>query len=119
MSKLPTSEELLKNTQEFLENQGFSQDQDVEDKLEKLIEMLSKSRNTQGAFYGWEPPHGGGVARKLKNTIQTKLKNIILNTLEKYVMRQQKFNELTYQTILELKQENEQIKEQLAAQKDD
>ena len=110
--KNPTSDQILESTNQFLDSLGLLEEGDSDqDKLTKLLEVLAKSRNTQSAFYGWEPPHGGGFLRKIKNKIQLVIKNIILNTLEKYVMRQQKYNEVVYQTMMELVEENKRLRE--------
>lgn len=107
MPNIPQEDEILNYTREFLDKQGYSSDSEPEDKLDKIFEILAASRNTASALYGWEPPQGKGLPRKLKNFVQLKLKNIILNTLEKYVMRQQKYNEVVYQALLELKKERD------------
>ncbi len=101
----PSSDEILTNTRTFLHKQGLNENVEAEDRLEKIFEILAASRNTASALYNWEPPQGKGLPRKIKNFIQLKLKNIILNTLEKYVMRQQKYNEVVYQALLEIKTE--------------
>jgi hypothetical protein len=116
MDKLPSSEEILAKATDFLQTQGVDnegQPSTPEEKMAQIMEALTKARNTQSALYSWEPPSGGGLARKVKNTIQLKLKNIILNALEKYVARQQKFNEIAYQAIVALHEENLHLTEKL------
>jgi hypothetical protein len=113
-AKLPIGKEVIERTREFLRSQGLLNTPEEETrKLEKVMVILGKARNTQSSFYDWEPSHGGGITRKIKNKLQMKLKNIILNTLEKYVMRQQKYNEVVFQGVTELYKQNLELKEQL------
>ena len=103
MKNPPSAPEMSKKVDKFLESQGFDvQDTDQSDKLAQIIKMLETSRNTQNALYSWEPAHGTGLVRGLKNFILKKIKNVVVNILEKYINRQQKFNELTYQALVEI-----------------
>lgn len=110
-----SSEEILAKTRELLKNEGYDlEDGSTEDRLEKLIiPALAASRNVQGALYSYEPAYGSSPVRKLKNFILGKLRNITVAVVEKAIMRQQKVNELTYRAILELQQENAQLRKQL------
>lgn len=111
----PSSEEILAKTRELLRNEGYNlDDSSTDDKLGKLIiPALAASRNVQGALYSYEPAYGSSIVRKLKNFILGKLRNITVAVVEKAIMRQQKVNELTYQAIIELQQQNAELRKQL------
>ena len=49
----------------------------------------------------------------MKNMVLGRLKNITLNVVERESMKQQKFNELTYQSIQNLTKEIEELKRKL------
>ncbi len=108
--------ELLENVNEILADEGYeSSESESENKLEELIlPALATSRDIQSYLYAYEPPSGKGFVRKIKNTLLSKLRNIIVNVLERLTMRQQKFNELTYQALIELTEENKNLKDQLS-----
>jgi hypothetical protein len=46
-----------------------------------------------------------------KNLVLGKIKNIVVAILEKPMMKQQKYNELMYQAVIELAKENEALKD--------
>lgn len=112
----PSSKKILEKTRQFLHAHGELEDSaSSKDKLRELIiPALQSSKNIQSAFYSWEPPHSKGLARKPKNFILQKLKSIVINILEKSFMRQQKYNELLFQAVSELKTENDDLRKQLA-----
>lgn len=112
----PSTQEVLQNVDDLLSDEGLTPDQaDSGHKLEEhILPVLEKSRDIQSYLYSYEPPHARGFVRKLKNTFLTKMRNIIVNVMERATMRQQKYNELTYQAILELAQENRELKSEIS-----
>lgn len=107
----PSASELLANVQSVLQSEGSVAESSNKDKLRELIlPALESTRNTHSALYGYEPPHASGFVRKLKNFVLSKFRNVTINVLEQQVMKQQKFNELTYQALLEMSQELDRLK---------
>jgi hypothetical protein len=113
MGKLADSKGILTNAEEFLQEHGYEiGGDDPKDKLRELIiPTLTHSRNTQSSLYNWQPPHSRGVFRMFKNLVLGKIKNIVVAILEKPMMKQQKYNELMYQAVIELAKENEALKD--------
>lgn len=110
-----TKEELLKNLDEVLEEEGLSNpDLTNEEKLNDFIlPSLEQSKATLANLYKFEPKNGKGILRKIKYKILSKIKNVTINVVERESMRQQRFNELTYQAIKILVEENEMLKEKI------
>ena len=112
----PSSQEILDNVDELLADEGMAVDSgDKGSRLEThILPVLEKSRDIQSYLYSYEPPHAKGSVRNLKNTFLSKMRNIIINVMERVTMRQQKFNELTYQALVELQKENQELREQVS-----
>lgn len=109
-------DELLSKVNDVLKQEGIAVDQDSNlsgvEKLDKLIlPALENSKNIQSSLYSYQPTPGKGFARKVKNIILSKVRNITIAVLERTIMRQQKVNELTFQALRELAEENKQLRE--------
>ena len=107
------SEELLEKVNQIIKNEGFAAPEDLSssEKLDKyIIPGIQNSKNTLAELYKFSPKDKQGFVGKLKNMILGKVKNITLNVVERESMRQQKFNELTYQALVEMKKELEGLK---------
>ena len=116
----PESQAILENAKKMLKAEGITTDSSEPDnKLEQhILPVLEKSRDIQSYLYSYEPPHASGIVRKAKNFVLTKFRNIIVNVMERVTMRQQKYNELLYQAIIELQRENAELKDQISKQND-
>jgi hypothetical protein len=115
-NKLPTGEEILASTNEALKAEGISINEyssPLEEVQKFLLPSMQNAKNTLAALYKFVPKQKFGVVGKLKNLILARLKNITLNVVERESMKQQKFNELTYQSIQNLTKEIEELKRKL------
>ncbi len=109
-----TQEEVLKKVDDLLEKEGLNkEDLSNDEKLSKyILPSLEQSKSTLSNLYKFQP-NSNGTLGKIKEKILSKLKNIVINVVERESMRQQKFNELTYQAIVALVEENKKLKEKL------
>ncbi len=112
-----TKEEILEKVDKVLEEEGMDTsglNLSNEEKLQKyILPSLEQARNTISNLYKYEPKKGSSILGKAKTTILNKLKNIVINVIERESMRQQKFNELTYQALIILVDENKELKKKL------
>ena len=110
-----TKERLLEKVNNVLKEEqvNFSNIPNDEKLNSYIIPSLEQSKNTLSNLYKYEPI-GKGVFRKLKVMIFSKLKNIVINIVEKESTRQQKFNELAFQAICLIAEENKELKKKLA-----
>lgn len=110
---VPSSAEILKRVGGILEEEGIEVDADGKTPYQLLEEYifpgLKSSKNTL-SMIGQVDTQKGGIKGKIKRMIQ----NIVINTVEKESMQQQKFNELTYNAIEILIAENSKLKEELS-----
>ncbi len=94
---------LLKNANNILSmEEGINSEVEVSGKsklTDFVLPGMLSSKNTLGSLYKFEPASKRGVVGKIKQKILTKMKNIVLNVVERESMKQQKFNELTYNAI--------------------
>jgi hypothetical protein len=107
----PTQSELLQAADAL-----NSQPESVEfkDKLaEMTIPLLKNNHDIQSQFGTWKPTKSG--IWFFANLIQTKLANIVVAVTQPAIRKQQKFNQLALEAIIELKRENDQLKQQLKA----
>jgi hypothetical protein len=104
----PSSNEILSKTRVILESEGIKIDRDKDTDVlsNQILPAMASMRDIQTPLYSWEPIGRGGAKRNLL----VKMRNIIVNVLERTIMRQQKYNELTYQAILELQSQLDAIK---------
>ena len=104
----PSSTEILNKTRVVLESEGVKIDRnkDTDALGNQILPAMASMRDIQTPLYSWEPIGRGGV----KRGILVRMRNIIVNVLERTIMRQQKYNELTYQAILELQSQLDAIK---------
>lgn len=108
-------DKLLKKVNNILEEEGSSNTETYVNSLDEfLLPGLSKTKDTMSHLYSFQPYPKGGLIGKLKNFILNKIKNIVVNILEKQSMRQQKFNDLTVKAIEELIKENKELKAKLS-----
>lgn len=105
------SKDILQKVGAILEDEK----QDIQKQLqgyEKLdqyiIPALEKNKNTLASLYQFAPKTRQGIVGKIKGKILQKLHNVVINAVERESMRQQKYNDLLYQAILELKKAYEQ-----------
>lgn len=109
-----SSQNLLKNVDKILEEEGNLREIKPKSPIEILEELIMPameiSKDTLSSLYSYEPPTKVGIIGKLKNKVLFRLRNIIFNVVEKQSMRQQKHNELVYKAIQQLIEENKSLK---------
>lgn len=96
-------QEILQKIGEIIEEEGLSSNNDLcteELFKEFILPSLEQSKQTLSSLYKFEVKNYGGIFGKIKYKIITKIKNIVINVVERESMRQQKFNELVYQSML-------------------
>ena len=107
----PLSEQILQNTRDILKTEGVQQSVNSGDTLaSQVLPAMASTRDIQSAFYSFAPPKVKSPISAGKNAVLRRMKNIVINIMERTVMRQQKYNELTYQAILELKAQIDELK---------
>lgn len=114
------AEQLLEKAKEFGKQNGLVEGSDpsMNDKLRSsILPALAASRSVQDSLYSWKPRQGGSFTRRLKSSLLSKIKMVVVNVLERFVNKQQKYNELTYQAIVELASENAKLREQISNEK--
>ena len=111
------SKEILNKVDAVLEEEGLATnatDKSPMNLLEKfIVPGLYASKNTLGNLYKYVPKEKFGFLGKVKNRVIGRIKNIVLNVVERESMSQQKFNELTYQAVLNLTEEVKKLREQI------
>lgn len=108
-----TSEEIIKKIEMMLEEEQRSIPKEIssEEKLTKyILPALEKNKSTLANLYQYAPKTAQGIFGKLKAKILLKLRNVTINTVERESMRQQKFNELVYQAIVEMNKIRDEVK---------
>lgn len=104
-----TKEKLLKKAEEILEQEGSINKKEELSNVEFIEKFilpgLRNSKNTLSDIQGFEIRKTGGIVGKIRFFILSKIKNIVINTIEKQSAKQQKFNELVYQAIEKLVKE--------------
>lgn len=115
----PNSAQILQNADDLLTAEGYENAADgSRDKLRDLvIPALTSAKDIQTSFYSWQPTQGNALIRVGKSLVLGRLKNIIINVLDKMVTRQQKYNELMFQAVQELAKENAELKAKLEVTK--
>ncbi|MCA9381177.1 hypothetical protein KC678_02840 [Candidatus Dojkabacteria bacterium] len=96
-------EEVLKRIGELIEDEGISTKSNLSTEelfKEFILPSLDQSKQTLSSLYKFEVKNYSGIFGKLKSKIINKIKNIVINVVERESMRQQKFNELVYQSLL-------------------
>jgi hypothetical protein len=108
-----TAEELLQKVDELLAKEGHNVSELTrEEKLyDFVLPGLEKSKSTLSSLYKYEPRNKRGIFGAIKFKILSKLKNIIINVVERESMSQQKVNELTFQAFVLLTEEIKTLKE--------
>lgn len=105
--------DLVNNAKKILEQEGLNMSDDLTamEKIEKyLIPAMQNSKDTLEVLYDYKPREKSGFIGKIKNLIINKVKNISLATIEKQAIRQQKYNDLVFQVLENLKKEVESMK---------
>lgn len=102
-------EKLLKNAEMILEQEGYVDEDNNLSNIEiiekHILPALKNSKNTLSEILNFESRDRKGIVGKVKSFILGKLKNIVINVVEKQSAKQQKFNELVYQAIEKLVEE--------------
>jgi hypothetical protein len=114
---IPSSENILENVKKILIEEGANINEKNDDPEYLLSEFvlpgLSNSKDILSALYSFQTRERSGFLGKMKSLVQRKLVNIMIGTMEKQSMKQQKFNDLTVKAIEILIEENRSLKERL------
>ncbi|GAB4284436.1 MAG: hypothetical protein Kow0081_1610 [Candidatus Dojkabacteria bacterium] len=108
---LESAKKYLKEHDPFFKEEEKTQRELME---EFILPGLYNSKNTLGSLYKFVPKQKSGIFGKLKNKFLHKMKNIVINVVERESMRQQKFNELTYQSIMNLQKQIDEIEKMIS-----
>lgn len=106
-----TAEEIVQKIGNILEEEQRSIPKEIssEEKLSKyILPALEKNKSTLANLYQYAPKTANGFLGRIKAKILLKLRNITINIVERESMRQQKFNELVYQALLEMNRMREE-----------
>lgn len=113
----PTANDLLIKAKEVLKNEGTDLDAQELSNTDLLNEFilpgLKNSKDTLSTIYAFQSRAREGILGQFKTKIQNKIINTVVNVIEKPSMKQQKFNELTYQAIEKLVAENAELRRHL------
>lgn len=109
--------EILEKLNIYLEEKGISKTNDDISNEEKLrrygIKSLESTKGILQDLQSYSPPSGDSLTRKIKNKIIGLIRNVSISTIELLVIRQNKFNELTYQFIDMLQKENSELRSRI------
>jgi hypothetical protein len=109
----PTSDELLKKVDEFLESEGTVSDSNMttaELLEEYILPAMKQSKSTLGSIYDYQPRNKSGFIGNLRNKAINKIKNVVVSTMEKPMIKQQKYNELLFKAVEALIEENKKLR---------
>jgi hypothetical protein len=111
-------DQLLTALHSYLDEKGLSETTAQLDNSTKLREYglpaLAATKAILQDIHTYRPPTGGGIARTIKNKIIAVVKNVTISTMELAMIKQNKFNELTYQFIELLLEENKELKAKIS-----
>jgi DNA primase large subunit len=108
--------EFLKKLDDYLTDHGLSASEylDTKAKLDQYgLPALAATKSILNDIYSYRPPTGDGILRKVKNKIINLIRNVSISTIELSTIKQNKFNELTYQFIDMLVAENKELRERI------
>lgn len=113
---LPSGEELLEKVTGILDEHGLSQPKvaarTVLDEA-TLWRALGDNKDVQKYLYSWQPPQSQKVLQRAKNKIVGKLRNIIVNVLERFVVKQDGYNQFVYKVLQAQQAELTQLREEV------
>ncbi len=111
-------DDLMNKAKQVLQGEGIDFDDTKKSAGELLKEFilpsLKSSKDVLGSIYTFRLRDKSGIGGKIKNAIQSKIVNTVINVTEKQSMKQQKFNELTYRAIEKLIEENDELRRQIS-----
>lgn len=100
---LTKEEILIEKAKNILKNEGAEDINKTLSEEELLAEFilpgLANSKDIISSLYSAKTRTRTGVIGKIKGFIHQKLINIVINVLERPLVKQQKFNELAYKAI--------------------
>lgn len=104
---------ILQKVDEILDAEGTTSKSNMSttELLEQyLLPAMKQSKSTLGDLYAYEPRKKSGFIGKLRNKVINKLKNVTISTMERSMIRQQKYNELLFKSIEALIEENNKLR---------
>lgn len=99
---MPSSEDLLQKVAGILDEHGLSQPKvDAGTVLDEatLWRALGDNKDVQKYLYSWQPTQSPKMLARAKNKIVGKLRNVIVNVLERFVVKQDNYNQFVYKVL--------------------
>lgn len=104
---------LKENLKQYISKNGLEESIDVRLTSKQMLEALDSSKDVLGQLY-YDFSHGEGFLRKLKNLFIKRISSISRNTVERSMIRQQKFNDNTARLLRVLAEENQELKSRIS-----
>lgn len=110
------SKTLLKNVDSILEAEGVQLDDlSTQEKLQEFVfPGIENAKSTLSSLHKYKPQTGKSIPQKIKSYILMKIRNIVVNTVEAESMRQQKYNDMVYQALLLMHEENQVLRSKIS-----
>ena len=106
---------LLEKVNKVLESEGVAASQLTNE--EKLYDFIfpgiENAKSTLSSLHKNKKKKGNSPIGKIKSFILKRVRNIVINTVEAESMKQQKFNDMTYQALVILQEENKKLQAEL------
>lgn len=100
---MENAEKFLAKTAKLLELQGETIDNKPQSEEEMLISYIlpgmENSKEILSGIYSQKTRSRKGILGRIKGFLHQKLINIVINVIERPMLKQQKFNDLTYKAI--------------------
>lgn len=106
------SSALRNKAKEILKKEGRINASAFDEFKDFILPGLENSKNILDSIY-FKPPQRVGFFGKIKTLIQNKIINTTINVIEKPSMRQQKFNNLTYNALQAINKDIEFLKKEI------
>ncbi|HLD04069.1 MAG TPA: hypothetical protein VJC17_04820 [Candidatus Dojkabacteria bacterium] len=113
------AQELLKKVRDLLKSEGRNLESNIGDEADLMkdyvLEAIKNTKDIQKHLYAEFLPKGKGFTRRIKNLILGKIANVTRNTVERSLIKQQKYNENVALLLEYLFKENQKLCEQVKA----
>lgn len=111
------AKELLKKVRDLLQAEGKNLKGNIGDETDLMkdyvLEAIRNTKDIQKHLYNEFLPQGKGLTRRVKNLIIGKIANVTRNTVERSLIKQQKFNENVALLLEFLFKENQKLRGQI------
>ncbi|MFQ5493123.1 MAG: hypothetical protein ACE5DX_03130 [Candidatus Dojkabacteria bacterium] len=114
MDKTMKKEDLLESVRKLVKDEGVDNAEIDEHELidRYALEAVGSSKDVLGQLY-FDFTSGRGILRKIKNLVIDKIANVSRNTVERSLMKQQRFNDNTALLLRYLYEENRKLTEKI------